>query len=156
LRVHFGERSQSLGYRELSAFVQWIHLSAVVCGVGGIAFLHIILLPSVRVLNPDQRALVLKTVAGKFRWVSWSVIVLLLGSGLYNVRQYYWEVPWGHSWKLLMVKITLSVILFTIVLALTLPLKIFDWFRARRQMWLAIALTLAMIIIFISAYLRRS
>jgi uncharacterized membrane protein len=140
----------------VSAFVQWIHISAAVFGVGGIAFLHIILLPSVRVLNSDQRGLILKVVSGKFRWVSWSVIVLLLGSGLYNVRQFYWEVPWGHPWKVLTVKIILSMALFTIVLALTLPLKILDWFRARRQMWLAIALTLALIIIFISAYLRRS
>ena len=131
----------------MSTFIQWIHLGAAVFGVGSIAFLHIIVLPSVRVLNPDQRELVLKVVSGKFRWVSWSVIVLLLGSGLYNVRQYYWEVPWGRPWKMLTVKITLSIVLFLIVLALTLPLKIFDWFRARRQMWLAIALTLAMIVI---------
>lgn len=137
-------------------FVQWIHLSAAVFGVGGIAFMHVILLPSARVLNPEQREILLKAVAGKFRWVSWSVIVLLLGSGLYNVRQFYWEVPWGYSWKVLTVKIVLALLLFIIVLALTLPLKFLNWFRARRQMWLAIALTLAMTVILISAYLRRS
>lgn len=140
----------------MSTIVQWIHLSAAVFGVGGIAFMHIILLPSARVLNPDQREILLKAVAGKFRWVSWSVIVLLLGSGIYNVRQFYWEVPWGYSWKLLTVKIALALVLFMIVLALTLPLKFLHWFRARRQMWLAIALTLAMIVILVSAYLRRS
>jgi len=140
----------------LSTFVQWIHLSAAVFGIGGIAFMHIILLPSARVLNPDQREMLLKAVTGKFRWVSWSVILLLLGSGLYNVRQFYWDVPWGHSWKVLTVKIVLALLLFIIVLALTLPLKFLQWFRARRQMWLAIALTLALTVILISAYLRRS
>lgn len=140
----------------MSTFVQWIHLSAAVLGIGGIAFMHIILLPSARVLNPDQREILLKAVTGKFRWVSWSVILLLLASGLYNVRQFYWEVPWGHSWKVLTVKIVLALLLFIIVLALTLPLKFLNWFRARRQMWLAIALTLAMTVILISAYLRRS
>lgn len=140
----------------MSTFVQWIHLSAAVLGIGGIAFMHIILLPSARVLNPDQREILLKKVAAKFRWVSWSVILLLLASGLYNVRQFYWEVPWGHSWKVLTVKIVLALLLFIIVLALTLPLKFLNWFRARRQMWLAIALTLAMTVILISAYLRRS
>lgn len=140
----------------MSTFVQWIHLSAAVLGIGGIAFMHIILLPSARVLNPDQREILLKKVAAKFRWVSWSVILLLLASGLYNVRQFYWEVPWGHSWKVLTVKIVLALLLFIIVLALTLPLKFLNWFRARRQMWLAIALTLAMVVILISAYLRRS
>ncbi|MHB8653948.1 MAG: hypothetical protein ACYDA9_08730 [Terriglobia bacterium] len=140
----------------MSTLVQWIHLSAAVFGIGGIAFMHIILLPSARVLSPDQREMLLKAVTGKFRWVSWSVILLLLGSGLYNVRQFYWEVPWGFSWKVLTVKIVLALLLFIIVLALTLPLKFLEWFRARRQMWLAIALTLAMTVILISAYLRRS
>ena len=140
----------------MPTFVQWIHLSAAVLGVGGIAFLHIILLPSTRALSPDQRDAFLRTVMGKFRWVSWSAIALLFLSGLYNVRQYYWEVPWGHDWKLLTLKIFLALVVFTIALALSLPFKILDWFRARRQMWLAIALTLAMIVILISAYLRRS
>jgi len=140
----------------VSTFVQWIHLSAAVLGVGGIAFLHIILLPSARALSPDQRDAFLRTVMGKFRWVSWSAIALLFLSGLYNVRQYYWEVPWGHDWKLLTLKIFLALVVFTIALALSLPFKFLDWFRARRQMWLAIALTLAMIVILISAYLRRS
>jgi uncharacterized membrane protein len=131
-------------------------VSAAVLGVGGIAFLHIILLPSMRTLNPDQREALLKTVLGKFRWISWSVILLLLLSGLYNVRQFYWEVPWGTDWKLLTVKIFFAVLVFAIALALSLPLKFLDAFRARRQMWLAIALTLAMIVILISAYLRRT
>lgn len=140
----------------MSTFVQWVHLSAAVLGVGGIAFLHIILLPSMRALNPDQRENLLKAVLGKFRWVSWSVILLLLVSGLYNVRQYYWEVPWGRAWMLLTVKIVFAILVFTIALALSLPLKFLNWFRAHRQMWLAIALTLAMIVILISAYLRRT
>jgi uncharacterized membrane protein len=140
----------------LSSIVQWIHLTAAVLGVGGIAFLCIVFLPSVRVLNPDQRELIVRAVAGRFRWVSWAVVLMLMSSGLYNTRQFYWEVPWGLPWKLLALKIALSGSMFAIVLCLTLPLKFFDWFRARRQMWLALALTLALIVIFISAYLRRS
>ncbi|HEV2351074.1 MAG TPA: hypothetical protein VG028_14630 [Terriglobia bacterium] len=140
----------------MSTFVQWVHVSAAVLGVGGIAFLYIILLPSVRALNPDQRDTLLKAVLGKFRWVSWAVILLLLISGLYNVRQYYWEVPWGRAWLMLTVKIAFAMLVFAIALGLSLPLKFLHWFRARRQMWLAIALTLAMIVILISAYLRRS
>lgn len=140
----------------MSTFVQWIHVSAAVLGVGGIAFLHIVLLPSMGALNPDQRETLLKAVMGKFRWISWAVIFLLLVSGLYNVRQFYWEVPWGRAWFLLTLKIVLAMLVFAIALGLSLPLRFLDWFRARRQMWLAIALTLAMIIILISAYLRRA
>ncbi len=140
----------------MSAFVQWIHLSAAVLGVGGIAFLHIVLLPSARALSPDQRDALLIKVMGKFRWVSWPAIALLFLSGLYNVTQLYWEAPWGPSWMLLTVKIFLALLVFAIALALSLPLTFLDRFRARRQRWLAIALTLAMIVILISAYLRRS
>lgn len=136
--------------------MQWLHLSAAVLGVGGLAFLALILLPALRIFDPEQRQLILNAVTGRFRWVTWIVVPLLMSSGLYNVRQYYWEVPSGRVWKLLVTKIILSGTLFAIVLMLTLPLRIFDWFRARRGMWLAIALTLGLIVIYISAYLRRS
>jgi len=136
--------------------MQWLHLFAAVMGVGGIAFLAVILLPAVRIFDQEQRELILKVVTRRFRWITWSVVLLLIASGLYNVRQYYWEVPWGRAWKLLAAKIALSGMVFAIVLSLTLPFKIFDWFRARRAQWLAAALTLALIVIFLSAYLRRT
>jgi hypothetical protein len=106
-------------------------------------------------LSPDQRDLLARSVQGRFRWVSWSVIILLLASGLYSIRQYYWEVAWGKSWKFLTLKIVLAMFVFAISLALTLPLKILDWFHARRQLWLSVAFALGVIVILISAYLRR-
>jgi uncharacterized membrane protein len=138
----------------MSTLIQWIHLTAAIVGVGGLGFLLLILLPSFRVLNPDQRDLLAKAVLGRFRWASWSAICLLLASGLYNIRQYYWEVTWGKSWKLLTVKIVLAMSVFVISLGLTLPLRILERFRARRQLWLAVALALGLIVILISAYLR--
>jgi uncharacterized membrane protein len=135
---------------------QWIHVGAAVIGVGGIGFLLVVLLPSVGILEPQQRDQLFKTVMGRFRWISWTVIVLLIGSGLYNVRQYYWEAPWGRAWKLLALKIALALVVFAVSLCLTLPLKLFDGFRARRKFWLAVSFTLGMIVILISAYLRRA
>jgi hypothetical protein len=79
----------------------------------------------------------------------------LLVSGLYSVREYYWEVAWGKSWALLTVKIVLALFVFVIALGLTLPFRLFDWVRARRQIWLSVAVGLAVAVIFISAYLRR-
>ena len=52
-------------------------------------------------------------------------------------------------------KIVLACIVFAIALALTLPFRLFDWARARRQIWLALAVGLSFAIIYISAYLRR-
>ena len=139
----------------MPTFVQGIHVAAVVIGVGGLAFLLFVLTPSLGDLRPEQRALLAQQVIGRFRWVIWSAIVVLLASGLYSIREYYWEMAWGKSWELLTVKIIVACIVFVIGLALTLPVKLFDWVRARRQVWLAIAVSLSVVIIFISAYLRR-
>ena len=138
----------------MTALVQWVHLVSAVVGVGGIAFVLVVLLPSLRVLGNDQRALLLKTVMGRFRWASWAAILLLLGSGLYNLRLRSWEAPWGPYWKFLTVKIFLALCVFIISLLLTLPFPALDRVRAKRQLWLSIALGIAALVILISAYLR--
>lgn len=138
----------------MSSLVQWIHVTAAVIGVGGIGFLILILLPATQVLSGENRDLLLKAVLGRFRWASWSVVFLLLASGLYNIRLRAWEAAWGPYWKWLTVKIILALSVFTISLLLTLPFKALDRFRARRKMWLSVAFGLAMAVILISAYLR--
>jgi uncharacterized membrane protein len=140
----------------MSTFMQWIHLSAAVIGVGGMAFLLFLLIPSARALSPDQRDALMKKIQTKFRMVSWSVIILLSGSGLYNVRAYYWELAWGRAWLMLTLKIILALAVFALSLTLTVPVPFFERFRRQRQRWLGVAFTLAMLVILISAYLRRS
>jgi uncharacterized membrane protein len=139
----------------MSTCLQWIHVTAAVIGVGGMAFLLLILMPSLGALPPEHRDLLAKRVMDRFRWMIWSAVVVLLGSGLYSVRQYYWELAWGKSWALLTVKIVLAFLVFVLALALTLPFKLFEWARARRRLWLSVAVGLAVVVIFISAYLRR-
>lgn len=138
----------------MSTVIQWIHVSAAVVGVGGMAFLLFVLYPSSRGLNPEQRELLMRGVRSRFRWIAWSVILLLVGSGLYNVSL-VWLVPAGIYWKFLKIKIALALVIFAIVLCLTIPISLFDAFRRRRQLWLSIAFGLAMVVILISAYLRR-
>ena len=139
----------------MATLVQWIHVTAAVLGVGGMAFLLFILIPALGALPPEHRDAFAKRVMKRFRWMIWPAIVVLLLSGLYSIRQYYWEVAWGKSWALLTVKIVLALFTFLIALALTLPFKLFDWVRARRQIWLSIAVGLAVAVIVIAAYLRR-
>ena len=139
----------------MSTLLQWIHVTAAVIGVGGMAFLLLILIPSLRAMQPEHRDLLAQQVMNRYRWMIWSAILVLLASGIYSVRQYYWELAWGKSWMLLTVKIVLALFVFIIALALTLPFKFFDRDRARWQIWLSIAVGLAIAVIFISAYLRR-
>ena len=140
----------------MPTLMQWVHVSAAVVGVGGMAFMLFLLMPSLRVLTPDQRDVLMKKVQARFRLVSWSVILLLIVSGLFNVRTFYWELAWGRAWAFLTVKIVLAIAVFALSFALTMPLPIFDKIRAQRQRWLIVAFTLAMIVILISTYLRRS
>jgi uncharacterized membrane protein len=139
----------------MTTFMQWIHLMAAVVGLGGMGFVLLILIPALGVLNPEQREALFRAVSIRFRWVSWSAIGLLLISGLYNIREYYWEVTWGKSWLLLAIKIVLASALFAIVVGLTLPLGIFDRMRSRRRTWLIWAFALGVVVVLISAYLRR-
>jgi len=139
----------------MSTFVQWIHLTAVVMSIGGIAFLLFVLRPSIGNLPSEQRERLAEQVMSRFRWVIWSAILVILVSGFYSIRAYYWEAAWGKSWELLTVKIVLALLVFVVAIGLTLPFKFCNWVRAHTQIWLAIALGLAAAVIYISAYLRR-
>jgi len=138
----------------LPTLFQWIHVTAAVIGIGGMGFVLIVLLPALRAVESDQREALVRKVLGRFRWVSWAVIFLLLASGIYNAGL-VWEAPWGTYWKLLTLKIVLALVIFAIVLCLTLPIRFLEAFRARRRTWLMAAFTLGVIVILISAYLRR-
>jgi len=138
----------------MSTFMQWIHLMAAVITLGGVAFLVLIMMPALGVLNAEQRAALSKAVGERFRWASWSAILLLLVSGAYNIRRYYWEEPWDRAWTLLAAKMVLAFLLFAIVLTLTLPFERFAILRARQQKWYLVALIAGILVVVISAYLR--
>ncbi|MGO8787058.1 MAG: CopD family protein [Terriglobia bacterium] len=140
----------------MTTFMQWVHVMAAIVGLGGMGFLLLILIPSLGVLSVEQREGLSKAVAGRFRWASWSAVALLLISGLYNVRRYYWEEPWDRAWKFLALKVILSFVLFGVVLGLTIPFRLFEPLRARRRTWLLVAFILGVVVVLISAYLRRS
>ena len=134
---------------------QWIHVISAILGLGGMGFLLLILIPSLRVLTPEQRDALSKAIASRFRWVTWSAFVLLLLSGLYLVRRSYWEEQWGSAWTFLALKIALSFFLFGIVLGLTVPFRLFEPLRAHRRIWLLVAFIMGVVVVLISAYLRR-
>ena len=129
-------------------------MSAIVV-LGGMGFMLLILIPSLGVLTVEQRDALSKAVASRFRWATWSAVALLLLSGLYNVRRFYWEEPAGRAWDFLTLKILLSFSLFIIVLALTIPFRLFEPLRAHRRTWLLVAFILGVVVVLISAYLRR-
>jgi uncharacterized membrane protein len=138
----------------MTIFMLWVHLVAVVIIIGGLGFLLLTLLPSVGVLTAEQREALSKAVTARFRWVIWAAIALLLISGLYNVKRYYWEEAWGKSWWFLTLKITLAFVFFAILLGFTIPIKALDRLRMRRETWFIVAFAVGVVVILISAYLR--
>jgi hypothetical protein len=50
---------------------------------------------------------------------------------------------------------SLAFVLFGIVLGLTIPFNLFEPLRARRRQWLLVAFALGVVVVLISAYLRR-
>lgn len=139
----------------MATLMQWVHVMSAIVGLGGMGFLLLILIPSLEVLSAEQRDALSRAVAGRFRWASWSAILLLLVSGIYNTRYYFREVPWGPAWQFLSLKIVLAFILFAIVLALSIPFRLFEPLRVRRRQWLLAAFILGVVVVLISAYLRR-
>ncbi len=138
----------------MSTLFQWIHVTAAVVGVGGIAFAIFCLIPAARALAPAQREALFKNSFDRFRWIIWSVILLLIVSGIYNTHL-VWQAPWGIYWKLLTIKIILAFAVFFILLLVTVPLKFLAVFRRHMDVWFSIAFGMSVAIILIAAYLRR-
>jgi uncharacterized membrane protein len=139
----------------MPTFMHWVHLMAAVIALGALGFLLLILIPAVGVLSAQQRETLSKAVAVRFRWASWSAMALLLISGLYSIRRYYWEEPWDRAWEFLTLKIVLALALFAIILGLSIPLRLFEPLRARRSTLVLAAFLLGVVVVLISAYLRR-
>lgn len=135
--------------------IQWIHLLAAVVAVGGVIFVRAVLLPASE-SEPGDPSLLQKAVA-RFRPILWTCIGLLLVSGLYNV--YLVAVRGvlsisGYT-HVLITKIVLALIMFAIAFGLTLPGDPETGLRARRRFWLSVNVALGLVVLFLSAYLRR-
>ncbi len=135
-------------------FMQWLHLLAAVVGVGGTILFRIVLLPSLSSLPSEQRAALIARLAPRFRLAIWLAIVVLVFSGVFNLLEstHLAEPAYRH---VLEVKIVLALALFSIALLATLPLPSLSRIQQRRPALLATNVILGIIIILLSAYLRR-
>lgn len=75
-------------------FSVWLHILAAIAWIGGMIFLVLILVPTIR--RPeyqDIRASLIHWIGIRFRWVGWICLILLLLSGIFNL------IYRGFSWK---------------------------------------------------------
>ena len=152
----------------LPALIQWIHVGSVVLLIGGFFFLRVILLPSAKVLPEDQRPKLVDAAFRRFRVVVWSALLTILFSGVYNfiaflrsTGSFSQDLPKEPVQDLstyilvLGVKIFIVFIIFTFGVLLTLPYPVFAPIQRRPTPWLNLTLILGLIVIFLSALLRR-
>lgn len=65
----------------VEAIVNFLHLLATAVWLGGAVYIHLILLPSLRLIDPQQGGKLLGIVAKRFSIAAWSSIVVLLITG---------------------------------------------------------------------------
>ena len=152
----------------LPALIQWIHVGSVVLLIGGFFFLRVILLPSAKVLPDNQQPKLLEAAFRRFRIVIWSALLTILFSGVYNFIAFLkstgslsqdpaTELTQDPSTYILVlgVKLFIVFIIFTFGVLLTFPYPVFAPIQKRPAPWLNLTLILGLIVIFLSALLRR-
>ena len=136
--------------------------------IGGFFFLRVILLPAAKVLPEDQRPTLVNAAFRRFRVVVWSALLTILFSGVYNfiaflrsTGSFSQDLPKEPVQDLstyilvLGVKIFIVFIIFTFGVLLTFPYPVFAPVQRRPAPWLNLTLILGLIVIFLSALLRR-
>ena len=152
----------------LPALIQWIHVGSVVLLIGGFFFLRVILLPAAEVLPDNQRPKLVEAAFRRFRVVIWSALLTILFSGVYNfiaflrsTGSFSQDLPKEPVEDLstyilvLGIKIFIVFIIFTFGVLLTFPYPVFAPIQKRPVPWLNLTLILGLIVIFLSALLRR-
>lgn len=148
----------------LKPLMQWLHVGSVILIIGGFFFFRVVLLPIASRL-PDPGALI-SSALRRFSGFVWSALLTVLISGLYNFITFFRAartaaatapVVSDYSLYILVlgVKLFIVFLIFTLAIILTFPYPVFDVFQKKPSPWLNITVILGLIVIFLSAFLRR-
>ena len=132
--------------------------------IGGFFFFRVVLLPVAR-RSSDPAALI-SSALRRFSSVVWTALLTILISGLYNFITFFRAAraeavigPVVSDYSLyifvLGIKLFIVFLIFTLAIVLTFPYPVFDVYQKRPARWLNLTVILGLIVIFLSAYLRR-
>lgn len=132
-------------------FNKWLHLLSIIGALGGIMFAWIVLRSdSASHDAPDDDALL--------RWKRWGVAqavfwVVVLATGFAN---YVFVSPGvvGRYHMLIGMKMTLAILMFLVAMLLAHPLPAFGKLIKNKSSWLAVLITMGVVVVGISAYLN--
>lgn len=143
--------------------IQWVHVGSVVLMIGGFFFFRVVLIPIAK-RNPDPMSLI-SSALRRFSVVVWIALLTTLISGLYNVITFFrtarstavesLEVDYSVYILVLGIKFFIVFVIYTFAVVLTFPYPVFEEVQKKPTPWLNMLIFLALITIFLSAFLRR-
>ena len=144
--------------------MQWIHVGSVVLMIGGFFFFRVVLLPIAN-RSSDPAALI-SSVLRRFSGIVWTALLTVLISGLYNFISFLRTARTGVAVAsiasdyslyifVLGIKFFIVFLIFTLAIFLTFPYPVFEVYQKKPTPWLNLTVILGLIVIFLSAYLRR-
>lgn len=147
----------------LKPLIQWVHVGSVVLMIGGFFFFRVVLIPIANRLS-DPNALI-SSALRRFSGIVWGALFTVLISGLYNLITFFRTArtptteianpDYSLYILILGVKFFIVFLIYTLAIMLTFPYPVFEAVQKKPSPWLNILILLALITIFLSAFLRR-
>ncbi len=138
----------------IDVVMQWLHLLGAAVLVGGAVYARLGVLPALAEVGPEARAQALGTLAARIRPVAFTAVGALLLSGLWNlVTNFSGKPPAYHL--ALGLKLLLALHVMATVFLLAVPPGANPARDARRPRLLAGLAVSGVLILLLSAFLRR-
>src|ERR1700688_2899197 len=132
----------------LAVCMRWIHITSVVTLIGGFIYARFALAPALAKLPEPTRGQVGDGAVANFRPLLYTVLVTILGSGLYNYLTKPSYPPHYHMW----IGIKFLFVLHIFAVAFLYARR--ETEETKRHRWLTGMVASGLIVIAISAYLR--
>jgi uncharacterized membrane protein len=132
----------------LAVLMRWIHIASVVTLIGGFIFARYALAPALMSLPESEHRSIENRVIAGFRPLLYTVIVTILGSGLYNYLTKPSYPPRYQVW----IGLKFLFVLHIFAVAILYAKREVD--ESKRNRWLTGMVVSGLIVIAISAYLR--
>lgn len=140
----------------MQLIIRWLHIGSVIVLVGGTFFMLFVLHPAASLLAEDQRAALRAAMLKRWKMVVHLGVLLLLVSG--GCNYWFYQIPAhpkdGPYHALMGVKMLLGLAVMFIAELLVGRTKLAEKLRQQLPRFLAINLTLALVIILISGFLK--
>jgi len=132
----------------LAILMRWIHIASVVTLIGGFIYARYALAPALATLPDAEQKTFGWRVITNFRPLLYTVLVTILGSGLYNYLTKAGYPP--HYHMVIGIKFLFVLHIFAVAILYSLP----GADQAKRNRWLTGIVISGLIVIAISGYLR--